>query len=362
MKSGTGNHELMYKIKANLKSYLLSKLAYFSEDKVLPLTGSGLEQIVAVIVKKSHFFETEKIYPISNKLHVVKALNLESSSLCPFEDAGFFYDLEKNEQGYKAHFWFYKKSLLMKINGLLSKKAIFLFPENFLIAKALPVEKIAFIEDGNYWVSNVSKQKSFKIVKNNSVLLKDKKNSILINTLAHKFTLFTQGLYKALPVLLNFKLTSAKAKDGSCRYCQFLQNAFIATFLYLVSSSVLIKGIDVFYQSKIQTNKELIADFLKVRASFQAEQKTYKELTVGFEGNVSPSSIFNLLALTTSSYTLERISTRDNTVFITAISEEPLDVLEDMINLDHIENVHFANKVSDINIDNFKRFTITYQH
>ena len=54
MKSGTGNHKLMNKIQAKFKSYLLSKLAYFSEDKIVPLSGSALDQVGAVIVKKSN--------------------------------------------------------------------------------------------------------------------------------------------------------------------------------------------------------------------------------------------------------------------------------------------------------------------
>jgi len=362
MKSGAGNHDLMNRIKTKIKRYLLSKVAYFSDNEIVPLIGSELAHVTAVIVKKSHFFETEKIYPISNKTHVIKALKLEATSLCPFEDADFFYDLKKTEQGYLVHLWFYKKNLLLKINNLLNNKITFLFPENFLIFKALATNEIAFINDGQYWVSNSSRLTSFKVSQGNLTLLNDKENKVSISTLEEKFTLFSRGIYKSLPLWLKFKLTSDKNKEQSCRYCQFIQSAFIATFIYLVGSTVLIKGMDVYFQNKVKTNKEYVANFIKIRNEYRTEQNIYNTLTVGFENNVSPSSIFSTLALTTTKYTLERINTRGNTVFVTATSEEPLAVLEDMINLDSIKNVSFANKVSDINVDNLKRFTITYQY
>ncbi len=362
MKSGTGSHELMKKIKANLKSYLLSKIAYFSDNKMESLSGSGLEQVVAIIVKKAHFFETDKVYPISNKSHVIKALQLDANSLCPFEDADFFYDLKKVEQGYEAHFWFYKKSLIEKLNNGLLKKALFIFPENYLIFKALPLGQMAFIDDGNYWVSNNSAQQSFKISKNNTTLLNDKDNTVSVDSFQEKTSLFKLGLYKALPSLLSFKLSSEKSGQVNCRYCNFIQSAFVATFLYLLASTALIKGLDLLYQNKSHTNTELVAGFIETRTAYRSEQDIYAALTVGIDGNVGIGSIFEVLAQTTKSYTLERISTRDNSVFITAVSEEPLAVLEDMINLDMIKNVRFANKVSDININNLQRFTITYQY
>jgi len=342
-----------------LKEFLYNKICYLGDKGLEPLSNQTVANTLVLIVKKSFFFETEKTYPIANRLHLTKALKLDASTLCPFDGFNYVYSINKSESGHKVHFWFYKQDLLTQLDDSIIKKIKFLIPENYLIFKALKPGQSVYV-DNDYYVSNSATVQTF-----NSSELKSnelKANELNISNKDALYNLLKLGLYKSLPNIFNFKLNLYKAESIECKYCSYIKNGIIAGVAYLLLSSILIKSLDVYFQNKSDLNTVAISEYRKLKAEYKKQFNTHTELESQLINKLKPDAIFKLLSKTTEPYTIERIILKKNQVFITATSEQPLQVLEEVIKLDGISQVRFANKVADLNQSELKRFTLTYQY
>lgn len=350
----------MNKILIKIKRYINNRIVFFSDSKPESFSGDKVEKPIVAVVEKVNFFEIDRYYPISNKIHVVKALKLEADSLCPFKDFNYVFALDKSRSGFNVHFWFFKNELIEKINAFYNKPIKFLVPENYLIFQAIKDKQLVWVEDGHYLVG-----KTPGITFYNKPFLfemDDENGDIEHIHLLHKvdkFQLIQSGFFKASSQFFNFKIKNAK--KSSDWYLQYAKPVGMVFFGYLLASSLVIKAMDFYYENKLANTEAALSSYREAKHNLKQSQNAYQEYAMGIENYVEPAFIVKVLSQTKSSYIIERISYKGDVVYVTAVSEEPLKTLEEMANFENVSNASFANKVQDLNVKNLKKFTLSFK-
>lgn len=133
----------------------LLKRCYFFNSNIYNIFSGEQEKpgsILALIISRRYFFETQKIYKITEQKDLIKAIQLEVESLSPFSSTLAFYGIEKGNESSSVTFWLMDKQKLPANIDIYS-----IFPEPalaFMSRMDSGCSQFSASENTMYWTFN----------------------------------------------------------------------------------------------------------------------------------------------------------------------------------------------------------------
>ncbi|WP_394146031.1 PilN domain-containing protein [Vibrio atypicus] len=324
----------------------------------------------AVILSREHYVEQQKSYPVTNLVHLMRVIKVESQTLSPFGGKTFWSVVGKSSSGWLVTYWSVPQDVIASLIG----KFKVVLPESLLLAKS--VENGIFETIGKRGLFLYKQGHHFQsAIKNNLISNSDYFcNLVNRDDLVSQTTFLTHEEYqsrliqsykKCNPLLLpGLLIPSQQRSFDVARIKAWKKPAIMASVLmlsYAVGLSLYLSKQEEYYEQLLAGKQQEMRQLLKQEQQLN-EIITYIE-DYQFFTDSNPGLVMllhSLVGVEKLDVQISRLDLTGNQVNISGLAPSATDLFSYLSKQPQIRNLDFSSTISKDRQTGLDRFQLTF--